>query len=157
MFKYLFGILGIIFIFSGCETKLKNVIQKDPKYIEVLKNTQRGNIVNSFETKAIIVASYLGDDENKTHFLVGVYNENEEIDIKEGGLFNKNYHLTLNDMNASKIDVINEKTLKETGIVDYPFYQKWMKYYDVYFPQTSKPYVLKYENKTYGAVKLIFK
>jgi len=156
MFKYLFVVFVVVSFFSGCETKLKNVIKQDPQYVETLKNTQRGNIVNSFETKAIIVATYLGDN-NGTHFLVGVYNDDEEIDIKEGGLFNKNYHLTLNDLNASKIDVIDKKELKELGIKNYPFYQKWMKYYNVYFPQTSKPYVIKYENRLYGAVNLVFR
>jgi hypothetical protein len=156
MFKYILIALGVIF-FTGCETKLKNVLKQDPQYVQTLQNTQRGNIVNSFETKAIIVATYLKDDENGTHFLIGVYNDDEEIGIQEGGLFNKNYSLTLNELNSSKISVIDEKKLKELGIKNYPFYQKWMKYYNVDFPKSKKPYNIEYKNNLYGAVKLIFK
>lgn len=155
-FKYLFMVVGVILFLTGCETKLKDVLKQDPKYIEVLKHTHRGEILNSFETKAIIVASYLGDDKNQTRFLVGVYNIDESPDINKGGLFNKNYHLTLNDLNSSKISIINEQEARNMQLANYPFYQKWMKYYIVKFPQSTKPYNLIYKNNFYGQVKLTF-
>jgi hypothetical protein len=156
MIKYIVLFLTVMF-FVGCETKLENILKQDPEYVKSLQNTQRGNIVNSFETKSIIVATYLKEDENITQFLIGVYNTAEDSSLEEGGLFNKNYDLTLNEESPVKIDLVDDIKLKDMQLSSYPFYQKWIKYYIVDFSKSEKPYNIKYNNNLYGHVELTFK
>jgi len=56
--KKIFAFLSlIILIFSGCS--VKNALKKDPLYEKTLKYTQRCQIINSLETKALIDVIYL--------------------------------------------------------------------------------------------------
>jgi hypothetical protein len=51
----------------------------------------------------------------------------------------------MNNMNFVKAKKAN---IKKLGLTDYPFYNKWMKYYKVYFPETnSSTLKIKYTNK----------
>jgi hypothetical protein len=142
----------LVILFSGCNTKVNEVFNKDTKYITLMQYTKRAEIVNSLETIAIINITYLNPIIKKSSddvidseiFIVGVYNSNDYKGHKKGGLNNPNYTLTMNDINftkASKVDLV------KLNIKNYPFYNKWMKYYKVYFPKSQTSLMrLKYTN-----------
>lgn len=148
--KKIFLAIFIIF-FTGCSTKVSQVFQKDNKYITLTQYTKRAQMVKSLETIALINATYLNpilgennETKNNEIFIIGVYNSNDYKGYEKGGLFNPNYHLTLNDQNFTK--AIKADKIK-LNLADYPFYNKWMKYYKVYFPETnSSTLTIKYTN-----------
>ena len=150
MKKTLFLILFILF--TGCSTKVSEVFHKDDKYITLTQYTTRGQMVQSFETIALMNATYLNpilkennETKNNEIFIIGVYNSDDYKGYEKGGLFNPNYTLTMNDMNFTKAIKADKVKL---NLINYPFYNKWMKYYKVYFPETnSSTLVLKYSNK----------
>jgi hypothetical protein len=119
---------------GGCgHVNVDNIFQQDTKYIELSKFTRRGDIVNSLETVALINATYLNPishNDKYEVFIVGVYNNYQN---NGQGIFNKAYHLTLNNQ-----PFIKATPLTTSDIKDYPFYNKWMKYYKVYFKHTDK-------------------
>jgi hypothetical protein len=147
MKKALFVLM--IILFSGCS--MKSAFKHDPFYEKTLKYTQRSQIINSLETKALIDAVYLNDlyknkFENPT-FLIGVYNN------FDNNLTNQEFSIYLNGEKPTKISTqIPEFILYK----NFPFYNSWMKYYLVEFPSTNKPYVLEYKSKDWGETKLIF-
>ncbi|WP_024792004.1 hypothetical protein [Lebetimonas sp. JS170] len=147
MKKFLF-ILLLIF-FSGCS--IKQALKHDPFYEKTLKYTQRTQILNSLETKALIDAVYLnGLYKNKFQnptFLIGVYND------FDNQLINQEFSICLNGQKPVKI---SSKIPKFILYKIFPFYNSWMNYYLVKFPDTGKPYILEYKSKDWGEVKLIF-
>jgi len=138
MKKIILAILVLFFV--GCSNKVSEVFQKDDKYITLTQCTQRGQIIKSFETIALINATYLNPilKNNETQknevFIIGVYNENDYKGYKKGGVFNNHYQLTMNGLKFTKAIKADNKTL---NLKSYPFYNKWMKYYKVYFPKTD--------------------
>jgi hypothetical protein len=147
MKKILF-IIMIIFL-SGCS--IKSAFKHDPFYEKTLKYTQRSQIINSLETKALIDAVYLNDlyknkFENPT-FLVGVYNN------FDNQLVNNEFSIYLNGKKPIKI---SKKISEFIAYKNFPFYNSWMRYYIVEFPKANKPFVLEYKSKHWGKTKLIF-
>jgi len=145
--KKIFFILVIIF--SGCS--IKKAFKHDPFYEKTLKYTQRDQIINSLETRALIDAVYLNDIyknkfQNPT-FLIGVYNDfNNKLENQEFSIY----------LNNQKPIKISKKIPNFILYKHFPFYNSWMNYYIVEFPKTKKPYNLKYISKNWGKVKLIF-
>jgi len=147
--KKIFFILSIILIFfSGCA--IKQALKQDPLYEKTLKYTKRGQIVNSLETKALIDAIYLNPlypEFKKPTFLIGVYNN---FDNK---LINTEYNLTLNKKTPIEI---NSTIPVFIPYKHFPFYNTWMNYYIVKFPDINKPYILEYKSRHWGEVKFTF-
>jgi len=148
--KKIFFIFFLALLINGCA--LKNAFKSDPIYEKTLKYTERSQIINSFETKALIDVVYLNplyqEKFKNPTFLVGVYNN------YNNKLINNEFNITLNgnaplDINSTIPSYIPYKF--------FPFYNSWMNYYIVTFPSTHKPYVLKYISKHYGYTKFIFR
>ena len=138
-------LLVIMLLFIGCSEKM-SVLQKDEKYNTLTQYTQRGQITRSLETIALINATYLNPilkDNNETRnneiFIIGVYNSNDYKGYEKGGIHNPHYKLTMNGMKYTKAV---KADVKKLDLTKYPFYNKWMKYYKVYFPKTND-YTLK--------------
>jgi hypothetical protein len=147
MKKILF-LLMIIF-FSGCS--IKTALKHDPFYEKTLKYTQRAQIINSLETKALIDAVYLNDlykDKftNPT-FLIGIYND------FDNQLINNEFSIYLNGKKPIKI---SKDIPVFISYKNFPFYNSWMTYYLVQFPKTNKPYILEYKSKHWGEAKITF-
>jgi len=162
MKKKIFFLITLLFI-TGCETKVTAVLHQSPKQITIMKNTQRGQIVNSLDTVAMINATYLNptlkpnNKEAKKYeiFLVGVYNSTDIKGYDKGGIHNPNYNLT---MNKSNYEFAKKADVKTMQLSTYPFYNQWMKYYLVYFPKIdSNEMNLTYTNKEFGSTSLTFK
>ncbi len=149
MKRAFFFLITLAIIFNGCA--IKNAFKKDILYEKTLKYTQRGQIVNSLETKALIDAVYLNPlYPNKFKyptFLIGVYNG------FDNSIQNNEFTLTLNGKKPVKI------TSQIPNFIPYryyPFYNSWMNYYIVEFNQTNKPLKLIYKSKHWGEAKLTF-
>ena len=149
MKKLIFLILTAVFFINGCA--LKYALKQDPVYEKTLKYTQRGQIINSLETKALIDVVYLNplyqEKFKNPTFLVGVYNDFDNT------LINNEFNLTLNKKAPIEINTTIPAFIPYKY---FPFYNNWMKYYIVKFPKTSKPYTLEYKSKHFGEVKFIF-
>ena len=140
-------LLIFLLFFSGCS--IKEVLNSDPLYQKTLMHTQRAQIINSFETKALIDGVYLNPLYNELKnptFLIGIYND------FDNSLINKEFNLTLNSQAPIKIS----KEISNFPYKKFPFYNEWMSYYLVEFNNTKKPFVLTYKSKHWGEVNLTF-
>jgi hypothetical protein len=162
MKKALFFLITL-FLITGCETKVTGVLHQNETQISIMRNTQRGQIINSLDTIAMINATYLNpilkpdDKEAKKYeiFVVGVYNNDDIKGYEKGGIHNPNYSLTMNNSNYEKA---KKADIKKMQITNYPFYNQWMKYYIVYFPKVdTDTMILTYSNKVFGKTTLTFK
>jgi len=134
--------------FNGCS--IKDAIRLNPLHQKTLIYTQRGQIINSFETKGLIDAIYLNPLYNnfkKPTFLIGFYNDFDDAFI------NKEFNLTLNNQFPIKI---SKKIPNFIYYKKFPFYNKWMNYYLVEFNNTKKPFILMYKNKNWKEINLTF-
>ena len=150
MKRLLFLIISATILFNGCA--IKTALKKDPLYEKTLKYTRRGQIVNSLETKALIDAINLNDlypgKFQKPTFLIGIYNNDKNA------LQNKEFSIFLNNKKPLKI---SNKIPNFIPYENYPFYNAWMSYYLVTFPNTQKPYTLTYKSTHWGETKFTFR
>ncbi len=158
--KLLVKLLLITLFLSGCSKMPLRVFEKDRFYEMSLLNTKKAQLINSFETKATIIATYLNplddkiDDKEMETFLVGVYIDNDFSGEKKG-LNNPLYRLSLN----GEQNLIRKKKLDENDIhlKLIPIVKKWFDYYLIEFPKTkSKELKITFENEQFGKVQLVF-
>jgi hypothetical protein len=111
-------------------------------YAEALPHTKRGELVDRFESKALISASYLNaiypnnKDYNGTEtFLIGLYIANDFSAKEKSGLNNPNYSLSLNGDKPSGVQTVdkNDPLLKLMPLVN-----RWSRYYIVRFASAKK-------------------
>ena len=149
MKKIIFVIVSALLLLNGCA--VETALKKDTLYEKTLKYTQRGQILNSLETKALIDAIHLNplyqEKFKNPTFLIGIYND------FDNALINNEFNLTLNNLSPVEI---NSTIPPFIPYKYFPFYNKWMNYYLVTFPNTNKPYVLEYKSKHFGKTKFIF-
>ncbi len=125
---------------TGCS--IKPAFKHDPLYEKALKHTQRCQIVNSLETKALIDVIYLNPlyPQLKTQaFLIGVYNDFNNT------LNNIEFNLTINSKDINYSTKIPHYILYK----NFPFYNSWMNYYFV-TTNTKAPFKIKYQSKHWG-------
>jgi len=168
MHKNVLLLVSTLLIF-GCSQKEKEcVVQeksdfaqlftKDEIYHTSLVNTQKAQLMASFETKALLTATYLNPVFEKRackkrfknqmvdaeYFFVGVY-----ISDSEKHEFNtKGYSLTLNGLKPIEIKELdkNDPLRYEMPMVD-----NWSTYYKVKFKKTTKnDFSLIFENDRFG-------
>jgi len=124
-------LLILMLFFTGCS--IKTALKQDPLYEKTLTYTQRGQIINSLETKALIDAVYLNplfkDKFKNPTFLIGVYNDFDNT------LNNEEFNLTLNGQTPVKI---TQNIPSFILYKKFPFYNEWMNYYIVEFNETQK-------------------
>ena len=152
--------LSLTFI-TGCASKSAlSVFGEDSIYERGLEYTLVDDIVNSFETKAIINATYLNSTDvdswdNEYHnFLVGIYIVNDNEKDEDKFLNNKKYNLTLNDKNTTKTEVLTSTNILWNHI---PVKNPHAKYYITSFDKDKNSTLkLKYEHTTLGKVSLSF-
>ena len=150
-------ILSII-IFSGCvQDRSFGIFTKDIIYQRAIKNTQKGDIINSQETKAILIASYLNpiysEFKDKEYFYIGIY-INDELSNENSTLEDINYTLTLNNLKPISIKETqkNDKFKKELAFIN-----SWFKYYIVEFDKSKdKDLNLTFNYHKFGITKLKF-
>ncbi|MCI0500141.1 MAG: hypothetical protein L0Y61_00135 [Epsilonproteobacteria bacterium] len=161
MFKK--SVLAVTLLFMvGCSSKSAlTILDGDVLYERGLEYSRVGDVINSFETKAILNATYLNStdsskyDDKFHNFLVGIYitedNENEENKF----LNNKKYTLTLNGQDINKSEEL--QTTHELW-EHIPLKNPYAKYYIVSFNKQKNvnPILLEYSNPNQGKVTLSF-
>lgn len=123
---------SILLLFISC-TRVKEVFSKDYLYESILENTQKRDLIQSFETKATINATYLNNldldlDKSVENFLISLYITNDFK--KQYALKNKFINILLNKKEklTSKELNKNSKLLKTIDILN-----PWAKYFLVSF------------------------
>ncbi|MCK5294860.1 MAG: hypothetical protein KAJ49_09420 [Arcobacteraceae bacterium] len=148
-------------LLSGCSSKSSlSVFGEDSLYEKGLEHTVVNDIVNSFETKAIVNATYLNAtnsdkwDDEFHNFLVGIYIVNDNEEVENQFLNNKKYQLTLNDNNISKNEVLLSTNILWEHI---PIKNPHAKYYITSFQKNDdKTLNLVYKHTILGKVTLSF-
>lgn len=159
--------LTTAFILGGCTIKensnISQLLKRDDIYHVSLQNTQKAQLIASFETKALLTATYLNpvytNDNCKNlcmtvndgeYFFVGVY-----LTDSEKSEFNKKgYLLTLNGMKPIEI----EKLEKDDPLrYQMPMMNNWSTYYKVKFPLIEGNNLeLTFENDRFGKDVLMY-
>ncbi len=154
--------LILIAFLGGCANhSALELFKKDELFEKALIVTKKTDIISSFETKAIINATYLNPVDssfkNKDFevFLIGVYITEDNKSDSVAFLKNPSFKLTMNDKEA--IDV-QELTSNHKMYAHIPLKNSWAKYYEVKFPRDAKEtmLILKYQHETFGNAILGF-
>ena len=164
MYKLL---LFISIMVVGCGVKenanMVQLFRKDEIYHISLLNTQKAQLIASFETKALLTATYLNpvfthkscknfsvDVSDGEYFFIGVF-----INGSKTNHFNdKGYSLKLNGLNP--IDI---KELDKDDPLKYemPMVDNWSTYYKVKYPKIETQKLnLVFESDRFGKDVLIF-
>ena len=140
------------------KSDFEQLFTKDEVYHTALNNTQKAQLMASFETKALLTATYLNpvfkhracrkrfknQMQNGEYFFVGIY-----IPDSEEHEFNtKGYSLTLDGLQPIKI-----KKLEKNDPLRYemPMVDNWSTYYKVKFKKTkNNNFHLTFENDRFG-------
>jgi hypothetical protein len=136
MFKKSVFFASLLFL-SGCSNQSTfGLFQNDTLYEKGLDYSRVGHIINSFETKAIINATYLNStdvnkyDDEFHNFLVGIYITEDNEKETQKYLENTKYVLTLNDKGMDKREDLNSTNYFWEHI---PLKNPYAKYYIVSF------------------------
>jgi len=162
-------LLSTLFLFAGCsahkdecnirdKSDFGQLFKKDEIYHTSLINTHKAQLIASFETKALLTATYLNpvferrdcrrrlknNTKDAEYFFVGVY-----IADSEKHEFNtRGYSLTLNGLTPIEIKKLdkNDPLRYEMPMVD-----NWSTYYKVKFKKSSeRKLTLIFENDRFG-------
>jgi len=146
MYKKIILIVTIL-LFSGClsrqieNTKLSKLTKRDNIYYVALLNTKKAQIIASFETKALLIATYLNpvfkdrsrcsicfDTSNGEYFLIGLFINGE----RESKFDGSGYSITLNGLAPEDLKEVDrdDPLLKEMPMVN-----NWSSYYIAKFPK----------------------
>ncbi|CAA6821884.1 MAG: Unknown protein [uncultured Sulfurovum sp.] len=168
MYKKLL-LLSAAFLIAGCSAKkeecdmrdksdFEQLFTKDDIYHNSLVNTQKAQLMASFETKALLTATYLNpvferrncekrftnQMQDAEYFFIGVY-----ISDSEKHEFNtRGYSLTLDGLKPIDIEALdkNDPLRYEMPMVD-----NWSTYYKVKFKKSLKDdFSLIFENDRFG-------
>ena len=152
-------ILLATLLFTGCTSK-SGFFSKDLRYQSALAHSQKGEIYNSLEMKASIVATYLNsttvecDRKDAEVFLVAIYIDEDTSDESKQGLMNESFLLTLGGKKPSSIRSL---AYHDDMIKIAPFRNRWSDYYLVKFDkQETQKLEMFYTHKNYGRVTLSF-
>ncbi|CAA6824908.1 MAG: Unknown protein [uncultured Sulfurovum sp.] len=149
-------LLTSVFLILGCSAKKEEcgvrdksdfgqLFTKDDIYHNSLVNTQKAQLMASFETKALLTATYLNPVfeerdckkrfqnkmEDAEYFFIGVYIQNSE----KHEFNTKGYSLTLNGLEP--ID-IQELAKDDSLRYEMPMVDNWSTYYKVKFKKSPK-------------------
>jgi len=153
--------LSLLLCLQGCNQSALSVFGDDSLYERGLQYTQVADIVQSFETKAIINATYLNStdsdkwDNQYENFLIGVYIAQDRSKEEDKFLNNKKYILTLNGKEYDK----KEPVVKGTELYSHiPLQNPHAKYFIVSFKKVEDTNSLKlqYGNTTGAKAILTF-
>jgi hypothetical protein len=160
-------LLSTLLIATGCGTKeganTSQLFNKDEIYHVSLLNTQKAQLIASFETKALLTATYLNpvftkescknfsvDVSGGEYFFIGVFINGSKVNH-----FNdKGYSLKLNGMKPIEI-----KELDKDDPLKYemPMVDNWSTYYKVKYPTINEKRLnLVFESDRFGKDVLTF-
>ncbi len=162
-------LLTTVFLIAGCSAKKEEcnirdksdfgqLFTKDDIYHNSLVNTQKAQLMASFETKALLTATYLnpvfetrncekrfkGNMDDAEYFFVGIYlsnTDNHEFNTR-------GYSLTLNGLQPIEIEELDKD---DPLRYEMPMVDNWSTYYKVKFKKSFKnDFSLIFENDRFG-------
>ncbi|MGP1561526.1 MAG: hypothetical protein ACTTIC_05490 [Helicobacteraceae bacterium] len=148
MRKFLLVLLAAGF-FSSCGTSAYSVLTNDERYYKELENSNKGEIVSGFETKAIFSAVYLPPKDGRyadgEYFLAGVYIQGDFKEQSKRGLDNPLFSLDLSgNFTYTKTRLSDDDTILKLA----PFVDRWSLYYIVRFePSAARVLKLRFASK----------
>ena len=152
-------ILLATLLLSGCSKK-SGFFSEDLRYQSALSHSKKGEIYNSLEMKASLVATYLNatlvkcDKKDAEVFLVAIYIDEDTSDESQQGLMNKSFQLTLNGKKPTSVRLLD---YHDDLIQVAPFRNRWSDYYLVKFDKVkSQRMKMEYTHSSYGKVTLLF-
>lgn len=158
--KRLWVWIAIALLLSGCGRSAFFTFTGSTTYAQSLPHTQRAEITDRFESKALMSASYLSgiypDDANYTQgetFLIGLYITND-FEKEKAGIHNPLYRITLNNQPYEEATLVdkNDELLKLMPLVN-----RWSRYYIVRFaPQSGALTLTLSEQDTNRSAALTF-
>jgi hypothetical protein len=154
-------ILSLLLIINGCSKKesanISQLFKKDDIYHVSLLNTQKAQLIASFETKALLTATYLNpvfttdncknfcvDVSGGEYFFVGIFINGS----KTNSFDDKGYSLRLNGLKPIEV-----KELDKDDPLRYemPMVDNWSTYYKVKYPSVNaKKFKLTFESDRFG-------
>lgn len=155
-------LFATIVLFTGCATNNGlSIFHKDTLFENALVYTKKADIINSFETKAILNATYLNPiakefaTADKENFIIGIYITEDEKNEQNKYINNPNFKLTLNSRVAKNIVELNTT---HTMYAHVPLKNPWAKYYCLSFDANKSDTQLKltYSHQTFGNTTLNF-
>ncbi len=152
------SIFILIFFLTGCvQNRSYGIFKQDNIYQKAIKHTKKAEILNSSQTKVILIATYLTPIYPKfkkdEYFYLRVY-ANEINSSENRGLINNNYKISLNSKEAISVRELKKENDYKNEL---PFNNDWFKGYIAKFPNLNqKDLNLTYEDKNYGKMVLEF-
>jgi len=160
-------LLSSLLLIGGCSSRdnsnLAQLFTKDDIYHISLQNTQKAQLMASFETKALLTATYLNPIYSNEHcknfcmnvsdgeyFFIGVYIR----DSKTHRFNTKGYSLKLEGLEPDDIEELDKD---DPLRYEMPMVNNWSTYYKVKFPKSNKKdLILTFESDRFGKDELKF-
>lgn len=156
MRKYVLIFMSIFFV--GCAfEKNYGIFEKDTTYKKAIKQTRKGDIINSLETKALIIATHLNptleeyqSDTNES-FFVGIYTN---ISKENRALDDRDFSLNMNNTKYLSIVELKENDPLKAKM---PNINEWFRYYVITFQKSKEENLeLNFAHKDFGKTQLHF-
>ena len=158
--KYIFfSLIAFALFWSGCSAR-HGLFAPDVVAEKALTMTRKGEIYNSLEIKASMVATYLNpllkryNDPDKACFLVSIFIDNDYSEPEKQGLFNPDYEIRMNGWRPLDIRPLD----KNDNLIKFaPVQNMWSRYYLVVFPRRgAKRLKITLKSHRYGACAVTF-
>jgi len=151
-------VLTLVFL-DGCSYR-EGFFSEDVLHESAMIHSQKGEMYNSLEMKASIVATYLNStviecQKNEGEvFLVAIFIDEDSSDESKQGLLNPTFYLTLN----GEVPIEFHALAYDDDLIKIaPFRNRWSTYYKVIFKTSSaKKLKMEYGHTNYGKVILSF-
>lgn len=147
---------GILLSACSSGSTLK-YFEQDTHFERAMHNLRTGTMVMALETKAILHAIYLNAVDPQTYsegeyFFIGTYIDNDFYDQAKQGLFNPQYWLKLNGIEALHVQELDEHSELRKNM---PLLARWNRYFLVKFPPaTTDALTLTFSNVRFGKITL---
>jgi hypothetical protein len=135
--RWIAAILAAVLL-SGCGQSAFLGFTGSSSYIDALPHTQRTELTDRFESRALLSATYLNathpdEPDYRAHesFFVGLYID-DDFKGEKAGIHNPLFHLTLNDHNYTRATEVDEN---DPLLKLMPLVNRWSRYYIVQFPR----------------------
>lgn len=159
-------VVSIVLLFGGCSTKTNyeealNINTLKAKYLNA---TEKGEILNSLQTKVVATVTYLNKVDPKKfnegeNFIAGIYYPSIQNSAINEGLDSPNIELFMK-VDGEKIEYTSAKEVKEDDslLSQMPLYSKWYRYYLIKFEDVdAKEFDIVIKESSFGESVMEFK
>lgn len=158
-----FLITSLFVLFTGCGSKYIDALDINKEKAVYAEATQKGEILNSLNTVAIVTATYLNQakpdtygDQNQS-FLVGVYYPSASMSDQNLGLSNPHAKIYIESAGVTYEPILSEKINPDNKmLINMPLFNSWNDYYYMVFNVPGRDMNFVFKDKNYGQSILHF-